>query len=274
MPEELATRKAFTFADMTDEVDPENPWMVLEKKLPDGIIPAVADLSVIVWGLGKAIGDVLTYSDEKGETFRLELVGGLANSVFQGNIIISEKRFLQKYPSISGYRIFLVDVSPESLENVANSLSWAMQDQGLDLTPASTRLAEFNTVQNTYLSIFLILGSFGLLLGSVGLGVVVWRNVNERRGELALLRAVGYNKKSIQTILLSEHMALLVAGIFFGIFAALLAILPSLLTPGADIPYSTIFIILVVVSLNGGMWTYLAAALATKEDLIPALRKE
>ncbi len=273
-PEELATRKAFTFADMTDEVDQENPWMALEKKLPDGIIPAVADLSVIVWGLGKAIGDVLTYSDEKGETFQLKLVGGLANSVFQGNIIISEKTFLQKYPSISGYRIFLVDVSPEGVENAADSLSWAMQDQGLDLTPASTRLAEFNTVQNTYLSIFLILGSFGLLLGSVGLGVVVWRNVNERRGELALLRAVGYNKKSIQTILLSEHVALLVAGIFFGIFAALLAILPSLLTPGAKIPYPTIFIILVVVSLNGGMWTYLAAALATKEDLIPALRKE
>jgi putative ABC transport system permease protein len=274
MPEGLATRKAFTFADMTDEVDQENPWMVLEKKMPDGIIPAVADLSVIVWGLGKAIGDDLTYSDEKGETFQLKLVGGLANSVFQGNIIISEKTFLQKYPSISGYRIFLVDVPPERVENVADSLSWAMQDQGLDLTPASTRLAEFNTVQNTYLSIFLILGSFGLLLGSVGLGVVVWRNVNERRGELALLRAVGYNKKSIHTILLSEHVALLVAGIFFGILAALLAILPSLLTPGAKIPYPTIFIILVVVSLNGGMWTYLAAALATKEDLIPALRKE
>jgi len=274
MPEELAKRKAFTFTGMTDEVDPGNPWMVLEKKLPEGIIPAVADLSVIVWGLGKAIGDVLTYSDEKGEIFQLKLVGGLANSVFQGNIIISEKTFIQKYPSISGYRLFLIDVSPERVENVADGLSWAMQDQGLDLTPASTRLADFNTVQNTYLSIFLILGSFGLLLGSVGLGVVVWRNVNERRGELALLRAVGYNKKSIQTILLSEHVALLAAGILFGILAALLAILPSLLTPGAEIPYSTILIILVVVSLNGGMWTYLAAAWATKEDLIPALRKE
>jgi putative ABC transport system permease protein len=274
LPEELATRKAFTFAGITDEVDPENPWMVLDKNLPDGIIPAVADLSVIVWGLGKAVGDVLTYSDEKGETFRLKLVGGLANSVFQGNIIISEKAFLQKYPSISGYRILLVDAPPERMENIADSLSWAMQDQGLDLIPASSRLAEFNTVQNTYLSIFLILGSFGLLLGSVGLGVVVWRNINERRGELALLRAVGYSRKSIQTILLSEHVALLVAGILFGILAALLATLPSLLTPGAEIPYPTILIILVVVSLNGAMWTYLAAALAIKVDLIPALRKE
>jgi hypothetical protein len=73
---------------------------------------------------------------------------------------------------------------------------------------------------------------------------------------------------------LSEHFALLAAGIFYGLFAALLATLPSLLTPGAQIPYLTIFIIFVIVGLNGGTWTYWAAKMATKEDLSPALRKE
>jgi len=274
VPAELAGRKAFTFASMTEDVNPENPWLVLENELPGGIIPAVADLSVIVWGLGKAVGDTLTYIDEKGETFHLKLVGGLANSVFQGNIIISESTFIQKYPSISGYRLILVDSFSNRVEEVLGNLSWALQDQGLDLVLASTRLAEFNTVQNTYLSIFLILGSFGLLLGSVGLGIVVWRNVNERRGELALLRAVGFTKKSVQIILYSEHVVLLIAGILFGIFAAFLSTLPSLLTPGTQIPYPTILIILIIVGLNGGIWTFLAVTLATKQDLIPALRKE
>ena len=274
VPEELAVREAFTFAGMTDDVDPENPWMVLEKSLPEGQIPAVADMTVIVWGLGKAVGDTLAYTDENGETFNLKLVGGLANSVFQGNIIISEEAFVQKYPSTSGYRLFLVDTPPEAVEEIADNLVWAMQDQGLDLVQTSARLAEFNTVQNTYLSIFLILGSFGLLLGSVGLGIVVWRNVRERRGELALLRAVGFSGKSVRTILLSEYIPLLIAGIFLGIFAALLATLPSLLTPGAEIPYPTILIILIIVGVNGSLWTYLAALLATKANLIDALRKE
>jgi putative ABC transport system permease protein len=273
-PEELGRRRAFTFAETTDEVNPENLWSVLEQNLSDGTIPAVADQSVIVWGLGKAVGDSLTYLDEKGETFQLKLVGGLANSIFQGKIIISERAFIQKFPSISGYRLFLVEAPFEKMDEVRESLSWAMQDQGLDLMAASTRLAEFNTVQNTYLSIFLILGSFGLLLGSVGLGIVVWRNVKERQGELALLRAVGFTKKSIQAIILSEHIALLIAGIFYGILAALLATLPSLLTPGAEIPYLIIFIILIIIGLNGTIWTYSAAYFATKKDLIPALRKE
>lgn len=273
-PGELARRKAFTFADITDDVDPGNPWLVLEKELPDGTIPAVADLSVIVWGLGKAVGDTLTYVDEKGGTFRIKLVGGLANSVFQGNVIISEKYFIQKYPSISGYRLFLIEAPIEKKDEVSAILSRVMQDQGMDLVPASTRLAEFNKVQNTYLSIFLILGSFGLLLGSVGLGIVVWRNINERRGELALLRAVGFSKKSVRTILLFEFAVLLAAGILLGVFAAFLATLPSLLTSGTEIPYPTILIILVIVGLNGGLWTYSAVTLASKEDLMPALRQE
>jgi hypothetical protein len=51
-------------------------------------------------------------------------------------------------------------------------LSRALQDAGLELTPASQRLNEYNAVQNTYLATFQILGGLGLLLGSAGLGVV------------------------------------------------------------------------------------------------------
>ncbi len=273
-PRQLIERGAFTFAEKTDDVDPENPWSVLENNLPGGFVPAVADLTVIVWGLGKSVGDSLTYVDEKGKTFQLKLVGGLANSIFQGNIIISEKVFIQKYPSISGYRIFLADILPENREGAAEDISWSMQDLGLDIVSTSKRLAEFNAIQNTYLSIFLILGSFGLLLGSFGLGIVVWRNIKERQGELALLRAVGFSRKSVQAIVLSEHFALLAAGLLYGMFAALLATLPSLLTPGATIPYPTILILFITVGFNGGMWTYAAAKMATKEDLSPALRKE
>ena len=65
----------------------------------------------------------------------------------------------------------------------------ALRDRGLELTPAAEKLNAFNAVQNTYLDTFQVLGALGLLLGSVGLGVVVLRNVLERRGELALLAA-------------------------------------------------------------------------------------
>ena len=120
----------------------------------------------------------------------------------------------------------------------------------------------------------MILGTFGLIIGCIGIGIVIWRNVAERQGELALLRSIGFNRKAIQTIILSEHSILLFAGILFGIVAALLATLPSLMTPGADIPFLTIFVLLFIVVLNGGIWTCFATFTATKRELLPALRNE
>ncbi len=273
-PDELSQRGAFTFMKILDEVDPEDPWSVLNQRLPDGAVPAIADNTVIVWGLGKSVGDILTYTDEHGVSFPVRLVGGLANSVFQGNIIVSQETFMQKYPSLSGYRLFLIDTSLESVDQVSENITWALQDQGLDLTPASSRLAEFNRVENTYLSIFMILGSFGLILGSFGIGIVVWRNIRERRGELALLQAVGFSRRSIHTLILSEHVFLMLTGILFGLAAALLSTLPALFTPGSEIPYITILVLLLLVVFNGGVWTFSAAFLATREDLISALRNE
>ncbi len=96
----------------------------------------------------------------------------------------------------------------------------------------------------------------------------------ERRGELALLQSVGFNRKAIQLLILSEHSLLLFAGIFIGIVSAFLATLPTLTQSGSNIPYLTILLLLVIVTLNGGFWTYFAAFLATKNDLLPALRNE
>jgi len=52
-------------------------------------------------------------------------------------------------------------------------------------------------VQNTYLGTFQILGGLGLLLGSAGLGIVVLRNVLERRGELGVAGGGGLSTQRI-----------------------------------------------------------------------------
>ncbi len=273
-PQELTDRKAFTFTNTTPEVNSENPWSVLDKKLTGDIIPAVADETVIIWGLGKSVGDTLIYTDEKGGIFKVKLAGGLANSIFQGNIIISEKAFMQKYPSVSGCRLFLIDAPFNKMDTVSQELTWALQDQGLDLTKASTRLAEFNQVENTYLSIFLILGSLGLILGSIGIGIITWRNVNEQKGELAVLQALGFNKKSIQKLVLYEHVFLIFGGIILGAVSAVMAAFPTIIKPGTEVPFLTLIILLILVIANGWFWTRLAASLALKDDILPALRNE
>src|SRR6185436_630403 len=122
--------------------------------------------------------------DERGQPFKVKLVGAVANSILQGNLLISERNFVQRFPGIGGYRMFLVDAPSNTVTQTAAVLMRALQDTGLELTPAAKRLDAFNAVQNTYLNTFQVLGGLGLLGGSVGLGVVVLRNVLERRSEL------------------------------------------------------------------------------------------
>jgi ABC-type antimicrobial peptide transport system permease subunit len=100
------------------------------------------------------------------------------------------------------------------------------------------------------------------------------RNVLERRGELALLLAVGFRRRAVKRLVISEHGALLLIGLAVGIVAAGVAVLPALLSPGAGVPYVSLVLTLGVVFLNGLIWTFVAAALALRGRLLDALRNE
>jgi ABC-type antimicrobial peptide transport system permease subunit len=238
------------------------------------IVPAIGDEASIVWAMGKKVGDTLEYTDERGRTFKVRLVGAVANSILQGNLVIAEDEFIARFPSESGYRMFLIDAPSKNVNVISETLSRALRDTGLELTPTTQRLAAFNAVQNTYLSTFQILGGLGLLLGSVGLGVVVMRNVLERRGELALLLAVGFRRRALKWLVVSEHGVLLVIGLAVGIVAAGVAVLPALLSPGAGVPYVSLALTLAAVLISGAVWTWLATALALRGRLLDALRNE
>jgi ABC-type antimicrobial peptide transport system permease subunit len=237
-------------------------------------IPAIGDANSIQWAMHKKVGDTIDYVDERGQPFKVRIVGAVANSILQGSLVIDEVEFVKRFPGESGYRTFLIDAPSNSVSQVSAMLSRAMQDIGLELTPATQRLAQFNAVQNTYLGTFQVLGGLGLLLGSVGLGIVVLRNVLERRGELALLQAVGFTRRTLQRMLLIEHGALLLAGLGVGVLAAAVAVLPSVLSPSSHLPYRSFSLTLVAVLINGVIWTWIAARVASRGNLLAALRNE
>jgi len=234
-------------------------------------IPAIGDAASIQWAMGKQVGDTLDYVDERGQPFKVRIVGAVANSILQGQLIIDEAEFVKRFPGESGYKYFLIDAPTNRVTDVSAKLSRALQDAGLELTPAPQRLAQFNAVQNTYLGTFQILGGLGLLLGSAGLGIVVLRNVLERRGELAVLLAVGWQRGAVNRLVLREHLALLGLGLAIGLVAAIVAVL---LTPGAKFPWLTLSLTLAAVLANGVLWTWLAARVALRGELLAALRNE
>jgi hypothetical protein len=278
-PEALAGR--FTFAKLArGEAKGTNAWAMLRSQSairnPQSAmeVPAIGDAASIQWAMGKQVGDTLDYVDEQGRPFKVRLVGAVANSILQGNLLIDEAAFVRLFPSEPGYRMFLIDAPAERVAAVSGALSRALRDVGLELTPAARRLAQFNAVQNTYLGTFQVLGGLGLLLGSAGLGVVVLRNVLERRAELALLLAVGFRARTVRRLVVGEHATLLIVGLGVGLLSAAVAVLPALLTPGTDLPYRSLGATVGAVFLSGLAWTWLATRLALRGELLTALRNE
>jgi hypothetical protein len=197
---------AFSFVKLLPEISHEHPWQGLEISFNDSTYPAFADQNVIQYSLKKKLGDTLIYLNESGKAFRLVLAGSINNSVFQGHILISDKVFRNQFPSSGGSKTILTDAAPEKQALITGILSQSLVDYGIEITPTSQRLATFNSVENTYLTVFMILSGLGFIIGTVGLGIVLLRNVYDRKRELALLLSVGYSQKLVFKIVFAENL--------------------------------------------------------------------
>ncbi len=272
-PGALASRGAFAFA-KAEVHDDGSPWDLLTGTFEDGSIPAIGDQASLMWQLKVGLGDTLDYVDERGRAFRVRIVGALADSVLQGELVISTANFEARYPSQGGYRRFLVDAPSDRAAELRALLTSALGDVGLELQPTGERLQAFHAVQNTYLSIFQLLGALGLLLGSVGLGLVVLRNTQERRGELALLQALGFRRARLRRLALAEYGRLLLVGLGVGVVASLLAVVPLLGDPTADAPLVRLVSLAGVILASGLLWIVLAIRVAADRDPAAGLRAD
>lgn len=273
-PEALASRGAFRFTGQVSQAGGVSGWNLLGMDLGEGVVPAIGDYPTVFWALGKKLGDEIEFPDEAGRPFRVRIVGMLHSSILQGSLVIAENQFTRRFPSEDGYRVLLVDAPSDKMAAVSQKLSTGLTDLGLVLTPAQERLAAFGAVENTYLSIFTALGGLGLVLGSVGLGLVVLRNMLERRGELAMLRAVGFERARIRWMVFYEHWGLMLAGVVCGGIAAIVAVIPALQSPAGQVPYVSLGATVAAIVFSGALWVWLAGTLALRGDLLDALRHE
>lgn len=270
VPESLIQRGGFAFQQTATTM--ENPWAALSQDLGTGVIPAIGDYNSAMWILHKQLGDDIAIKNDRGEDVTLRLVGLLKTSIFQSEVLISERHFLQHFPEQSGYRAFLIDA--QQPDTLAALLENRLKDLGLDATPTAQKLAHFQTVENTYLATFQTLGGLGLLLGTLGLGIVLLRNVIERRGELAILRAFGFRRALLSRMLLAENGFLMLAGLGIGSLSALIAVAPHLIAHGALVPWASLALTLALIYATGLIASAIAVSFALRTPLLPALKQE
>jgi hypothetical protein len=269
----------FSFSASMAGTDAEraNPWLLLGRQFEDGSVPVIADATSLQYVLHASVGDTMSIDVGAPRPLVLRFVAALRDSVLQGELVMGEEHFVRVFPGEQGFRFFLIDAPGVATTEQAAALAQVVEREleafGVDAVSTAERLDAFHRVENTYLSTFQALGGLGLLLGTIGVATVMFRNVLERRRELALLRAVGYDARHVTLMIIAETAVLLVSGVLAGAICAMIAIVPAWIARGSA-PGTGLALLLGAVLAAGLLSAAAATRAALGGELLRALRAE
>src|SRR5205823_2713863 len=103
----------------------------LNRDLGADVVPVIADANSMTYVLHKQLGEDIVISTA-GRPVRLRLVGALADSIFQSELMMSEANFLKVFPEQEGYRFLLVETGPATVAKVAEAFEKGGADLGAD----------------------------------------------------------------------------------------------------------------------------------------------
>jgi putative ABC transport system permease protein len=219
------------------------------------VYPVMVDETTLLWGLQKKTGDTIRYEAGNGRVVYLQLAAALQNSIFQGNLLMDKKLFSEVWSEITGSEITLFKVKDPEIGAVQKQVSQALSEYGVRAMPATQRLKEFNSVTDTYLTIFLTLGGLGLLIGVASFIIVVRKNLASRGEQIALYRSLGFTDRKIADLLTAENRIVPISAVGFGVAMSLAGVNGSVanVSPGV---WATAVVFMA--ALTASVWVFTA----------------
>jgi putative ABC transport system permease protein len=220
---------------------------------------------------------------ESGETRELRVVGVLSSSAsFAGQIVTSQETLdaLAGRPlPPQSYYFDLGDGA--NAHTTAETLEKDFARSGLQ-TEATAEVIRDNDA--TRRIVFLLLRGFmglGLVVGICALGVIAARSVVERRQQIGMMRALGFQRSQVRLTFLIESSFIALLGIGVGValgfgFSGTLILNIGQNIPGLEytVPWDALVLVVVVGYATSLVTTYLPAHRASRVYPAEALRYE
>jgi putative ABC transport system permease protein len=162
----------------------------------------------------------ITISGQDGAEAEFMVIGVLSSAPsFFGAMMSAEGAAELGYDTPTRY--FLRVPEGADARETANAIEGAFSRSGLQTSLPKEELAESRSSIN---SIFYLLQGFvglGLLIGIAALGVVTIRAVVERRQQIGVLRAIGFQREMVTSVFMLENMFIAGLGVLIGYGLAL-----------------------------------------------------
>lgn len=198
----------------------------LSQPMGEDVYPALVDETVLMWSLGKKLGDRIEYTAQDGRTVTVVLAATLEGSLFHGNILIDRSLFDRVWPETNGCSVFLVQTATDddAIASAKEYLSQSLYEYGIRVTASGDRLKSINEVTDTYLSIFMTLGSVGLLLGLLSFVIIIRKNLTRSAGDIRQYLLLGFAKSDVARMLYRENVFAPQWAIVVGVVGAIIGI--------------------------------------------------
>jgi putative ABC transport system permease protein len=118
---------------------------------------------------------------------------------------------------------FYVQLQPgTNSSKMAKAIEAALVTQGAQADSLKDMIEEQQATSNSFFYLIQGFMGLGLLVGTAAVGVIAFRSVVERRQEIGMLRAIGFQRSSVALGLLLETSFIAILGVASGIGLALL----------------------------------------------------
>ncbi|MBX3071126.1 MAG: ABC transporter permease [Thermomicrobiales bacterium] len=197
-------------------------------------------------------------------------------------IVGSQQTIDQMYDTYEATVWYFQTTDPERSGDVAREIESALLPFGVQATSIREMLEDDQRENNGF---FLILQAFmglGMLVGVAAIGVIASRNVIDRRQQIGVLRALGFQRGDVALSFLLEAAFVVGLGVVSGTFLGL-ALARNLLTSGEiattgaidfAVPWSTVSVVLALAVGAALLMTWLPARQASRIAPAEALRYE
>ncbi|MEA2594520.1 MAG: putative transport system permease protein [Thermomicrobiales bacterium] len=182
-------------------------------------------------------------------------------------------------PAFTSYFVRLAD--PDQSDQKAKAIEQALLINGVQGTSIKDELKDAQSQNQAFLYIIQGFMGLGLIVGVAAVGVIAFRSVVERRQQIGVLRAIGYQSSLVSLSFLIETAFVVGLGVISGtvlglILARNLFTSDDFAPSGADfvVPWSIVVAILVITIVAALLMTLLPARQASRLAPAEALRYE
>ena len=205
-----------------------------------------------IFGKGKAIGQLLGGWDEKIKD-NMRVIGVVADMKDHSDFSPTGTGIYNRVDTgfFGWVSRIVIKVSPTADAgfegHLYKTVAGVMKQTSIEIEHFTKKRDDLNKETLTPIVILIILAAFLIINVALGLFGVLWYNINKRRGEIGLRRAVGASGNSVSWQIVGESMFLATLSLIIGTFFAIQFPLLNLFNLSAEVYIAAIILSIIFI---------------------------